>query len=155
MAERRWTPADRELAAAILYAVIDGDTDCDWAKLSERYKALAAQWRERTAAVLDALTAAGWRPGASEVLDRHLELHANRIRWETAEAIAQAIEAHSSSIASMWTRRDFALIARAHGTASEPVEELSCRVPGEHGEPICIRWPGQQTCATCPAASRG
>lgn len=113
MPERRWTDADRELAGDALFGYLYR-LGLD-PQITRPYAAVEA--------VLDALTAAGWRPGAGAALDKHLELHAARVRRETAEAIAAAIEASTDSGHYVGWRTLHAAIARGH--AATPTEETT------------------------------
>lgn len=106
--DRRRSDADRELVAGVLdRQPTDPDGIC-----TQPLETIADD-------VLDALTAAGWRPGAGAALDKHLELHAARVRRETAEAIAAAIEASTDSGHYVGWRTLHAAIARATLTGED------------------------------------
>lgn len=107
MTDRRWTDADREMVARAVHDHACMGDDCSW---SEEPRACdLTEFAGFGEAVLDALTAAGWRREA-----------------DVREQLAQAIE-HDAAISALGqyaagAAQHCANIARAHRTPPEPAD---------------------------------
>lgn len=90
MADHIWSDTDREAVAEVLFRQEHPDDTKAWRDIVAEYPIIDLRFRPDAEAVLDALTAAGWRPDGTALLSLIEDLTDDELCWFDHHGYCQA-----------------------------------------------------------------